>query len=311
MRKKRKNEQIEIKKSVWVKIYKQRHLYVLLLPALILTFVFAYCPMPGLIMAFEDFSIYKGLFKSDWVGFDNIKQIFSRVEIRESIWNTLSISLLSLVINFPAPIILALLINEIKNDMFKKVVQTASYLPHFLSTISVVGIVQLLFSKEGLVNDFRMLMGAQERIGFLGEQQYFLPFILGTTLWQGVGWGTVVHLANLSSIDPTLYEAAEVDGAKHLQKLWYITLPHMMPTVIILLIFQMGTLFGSNFELIYGLQNPYIDYEVISTIIYKLGIQSGDYSMSTAIGFVQGLVALLLVLISNMISKKVTGSGIW
>jgi len=299
------------KKSILLKMYKQRQLYMLLLPALILTFVFNYCPMPGLIMAFEDFSIYKGLFGSDWVGLENIKMIFSRKEILGSIWNTLYLSLLRLVINFPAPIILALMINEIRNIRFKKVVQTASYLPHFLSTISVVGIVQLLFSKEGLINDFRLLLGAQERIGFLGVQEYFVPFILGTGLWQGVGWGTIVHLANLSSIDPTLYEAAEVDGAKHLQKLWYITLPHMIPTVIILLIFQMGTLFSSNFELIYGLQNPYIDFEVISTIIYKLGVQSGSYSMSTAIGFVEGVVALLLVVMSNWIAKKITGTGIF
>ena len=297
--------------KILLKMYKQRQLYILLLPALIMTFVFAYCPMPGLIMAFEDFSIYKGLFGSDWVGLKNIKMIFSRTEILGSIWNTLSLSLLSLIFNFPAPIILALLINEIKNIGFKKVVQTASYLPHFLSTISVVGIVQLLFSKEGMINDVRMFLGAQERIGFLGVQEYFVPFILGTSLWQGVGWGTIVHLANLASIDPTLYEAAEVDGAKRLQKLWYITLPHMLPTVVILLIFQMGSLFSSNFELIYGLQNPYIEYEVISTIVYKLGVQSGNYSMSTAIGFVQGLVALLLVVMSNWISKKVSGSGIF
>lgn len=299
------------KKSVWRKMYKQRHLYILLLPALIVTFLFNYCPMPGLIMAFEDFNIYDGLWGSEWVGLENIKKIWLREEVLKSVGNTLYLSFLGLLINFPAPIILALLINEIKNMKFKKVVQTTSYLPHFLSTISIVGIVQLLFSKEGLFNDLRMALGASERIGFLGVQEYFVPFIVGTSLWQGVGWGTIVHLANLSSIDPTLYEAAEVDGAKHLQKLWYITLPHMIPTVIILLIFQMGNLFSSNFELVYGLQNPFIEFEVISTIIYKLGLQSGDYSMSTAVGFVQGLIALLLVATANKISKWVTGSGLW
>ena len=293
------------------KMYKDRHLYFLLLPALIVTFVFAYCPMPGLIMAFEDFSIYDGLLGSEWVGLENIRKIFTQSKFMTATLNTLSVSVLSLLITFPAPIILALLINELKNKMFKKVVQTASYLPHFLSWISVVGIVQLLFGRDGLVNDLRMYLGAEERVSYLAQQGLFIWFVLGTTLWKEVGWGTVIHLANLSSINPELYEAADVDGAKHLQKLWYITLPHMIPTIMILLIFQMGTLFGSNFELIYGLQNPYIDFEVISTIVYNTGIQNGNYSMSTAIGFMQGVVALLLVIISNWISKKVSGSGIW
>jgi len=293
------------------KMYKDRHLYFLLLPALLVTFFFAYCPMPGLVMAFKDFSIYKGIWGSDWVGFENIQKIFTQSKFTIAIWNTLKVSVLNLLITFPAPIILALMINELKGGLFKRFVQTASYLPHFLSWISVVGLIQLMFSRDGLFNDFRIALGAEQRISFLGEQDLFIWFILGTMLWKEVGWGTVVHLANLSSINPDLYEAAEIDGAKHLQKLWYITLPHMIPTVMILLIFKMGTLFSSNFDLIYGLQNPYIDFEVISTIVYRTGIQGGNYSMSTAIGFMEGMVALVLVVTSNWISKKVSGSGLW
>lgn len=293
------------------KMYKDRHLYFLLLPALLVTFFFAYCPMPGLVMAFKDFSIYKGIWGSDWVGFENIEKIFTQSKFTIAIWNTLKVSVLNLLITFPAPIILALMINELKGGLFKRFVQTASYLPHFLSWISVVGLIQLMFSRDGLFNDFRIALGAEQRISFLGEQDLFIWFILGTMLWKEVGWGTVVHLANLSSINPDLYEAAEIDGAKHLQKLWYITLPHMIPTVMILLIFKMGTLFSSNFDLIYGLQNPYIDFEVISTIVYRTGIQGGNYSMSTAIGFMEGMVALVLVVTSNWISKKVSGSGLW
>ena len=305
------NRRGEGKKKMWRKILKDRQLYIMLLPALIVTLIFAYLPMPGIIISFQKFSIYNGMFGSECVGLENIRKIFAQPQIVTAIGNTLMISFLSLLITFPAPIILALLINEIRNKTFKKIVQTTSYLPHFLSWISVVGIVQLFFSKGGLINDFRVYMGAEERIGFLGEQSLFIWFILGTTLWKEVGWGTVIHLANLSSINPELYEAAEVDGAKHLQKLWYITLPHMIPTVIILLIFQMGTLFNSNFELVYGLQNPYIDFEVISTIVYQTGLQNGNYSMSTALGFTQGIVALLLVVTSNWVSKKVSGSGLW
>lgn len=298
-------------KETMCKIYKDRHLYYLLLPALLVTFFFAYCPMPGLVMAFKNFSIYKGIWGSDWVGFENIQKIFTQSKFTIAIWNTLKVSVLSLLITFPAPIVLALLINELKDGLFKRFVQTASYLPHFLSWISVVGLIQLMFSRDGLFNDFRIALGAESRVSFLGEQSLFMWFILGTVLWKEVGWGTVVHLANLSSINPDLYEAAEIDGAKHLQKLWYITLPHMIPTVMILLIFKMGTLFSSNFDLIYGLQNPYIDFEVISTIVYRTGIQGGKYSLSTALGFMEGIVALVLVVVSNWISKKVSGSGLW
>ena len=293
------------------RIYKDRALYLLLLPAVVLTLVFAYGPMPGLIMAFQKFSIYKGFLGSEWVGLENIKKIFMQSNFLDAIWNTFYSNLLSLVINFPAPIILALMLHELRSKPFKRVVQTVSYLPHFLSWISVVGIIQLMFARDGMINDLRVWLGAEDRIGFLGIQKYFVWFVVLVPLWKNLGWNTIIHLANLTSINPELYEAAEVDGAKYFQKLWYITIPHMLPTCMILLIFQMGSLFGSNFELVYGLQNPYIDFEVISTIVYQTGLQNGNYSMSTAIGFVNGVVALILVLGANWLSKKVSGSGIW
>ena len=298
-----KNEKIK-------QIYKARHLYLMILPAAAILLFFSYGPMPGLVMAFQDFSIFRGFVDSEWVGLENFARVFSQTKFITAIWNTVMVSILSLLITFPAPIILALLINEIKNKFFKRFVQTASYLPHFLSWLSVVGLVQLLFSKDGLVNDLLVYLGAEERIMFLAQQDSFIWFICGTTLWKEVGWGTIVHLANLTSINPELYEAAEIDGAGYFSKLWHITLPHMLPTIIILLIFQLGKLFQSNFDLIYGLQNPFIDFEVISTIIYQTGIKSGDYSMSTAIGFVEGLIALILVLGANKLSKKVSGSGL-
>ena len=167
-----------------------------------------------------------------------------------------------------------------------------------------------MFGRDGLINDFRMALGAEERMIYLAEQNLFVWFILGTSLWKEVGWGTVIHLANLSSINPELYEAASIDGASRLQKIRFITLPHMIPTVLILLIFKMGSLFSSNFELVYGLQNPYIDFDVISTIVYEVGISGGNYSLSTALGFAQGIIALILVLMSNGFSKKVSGAGI-
>ena len=300
----------KIRSEKWKKIYRDRSLYLMLLPAAAILLFFSYGPMPGLVMAFQDFSIFRGFLHSEWVGLENFVAIFSQTKFVTAILNTILVSLLSLLITFPAPIILALLINEIRNKFFKRFVQTTSYLPHFLSWISVVGLVQLLFAKDGLVNDFRIWLGAEERIMFLAQQGSFIWFIVGTTLWKEVGWGTIIHLANLTSISPQLYEAAEIDGAGYFHKLRYITLPHMLPTVIILLIFQLGKLFQSNFDLIYGLQNPFIDFEVISTIIYQTGIKSGNYSMSTAIGFVEGLIALILVLGANKLSKKVSGSGL-
>lgn len=291
-------------------IIRDKYLYLMLLPAIVVAILFAYVPMYGLIMAFQDYNAFKGFSGSEFVGLDNFRRIFTQSNFLKAIWNTLYVSLLGLVITFPAPILLALLLNELKNGWFKKSVQTISYLPHFLSWISVVGLVHLMFGRDGLINDFRMALGAEERMIYLAEQNLFVWFILGTSLWKEVGWGTVIHLANLSSINPELYEAASIDGATRLQKIRFITLPHMIPTVLILLIFKMGSLFGSNFELVYGLQNPYIDFDVISTIVYEVGISGGNYSLSTALGFAQGIIALILVLMSNGFSKKVSGAGI-
>jgi putative aldouronate transport system permease protein len=279
-------------------------------PAALILLFFSYAPMGGLIMAFQDFSIFRGFQNSEWVGLENFITIFSQAKFTGAIFNTVLVSVMILVFTFPAPIILALLINEVKNKFFKRFVQTASYLPHFLSTLSVVGLVQLLFNRDGLINDILVATGAQERIMFLAKQEYFVWFLVGTNLWKEVGWSTIIHLANLTSINPDLYEAAEIDGAGYFAKLRYITIPHMLPTVVILLIFQLGKLFSSNFDLVYGLQNPFIDFEVISTIIYRTGIKNGNYSVSTAFGLVEGLVALALVLGSNKLAKKISGSGL-
>ncbi len=292
------------------KIYKSRYLYFMVAPAVLILLFFSYGPMPGLIMAFQDFSIFRGFLNSEWVGLENFIAIFTQPQFTQAIFNTVLVSVMILVLTFPAPIVLALLINEIKNKFFKRFVQTASYLPHFLSTLSVVGLVQLLFNRDGLINDLLVAWGATERINHLAQQENFVWFLVGTNLWKEVGWSTIIHLANLTSINPDLYEAAEIDGAGYFSKLWHITIPHMMPTIIILLIFQLGKLFSSNFDLVYGLQNPFIDFEVISTIIFQTGIKSGNYSVSTAIGFVEGLVALALVLSTNWLAKKISGSGL-
>lgn len=310
MQKLQPQNELRFKNERMKKIYKSRYLYLMVAPAMLILLVFSYGPMPGLVMAFQDFSIFRGFLHSEWVGLENIITVFTQPQFTQAIFNTVLVSVMILVLTFPAPIILALLINEIKNKYFKRFVQTASYLPHFLSTLSVVGLVQMLFGRDGLINDMMLALGADERVNFLAQQENFIWFLVGTNLWKEVGWSTIIHLANLTSINPDLYEAADIDGAGYFSKLRYITIPHMLPTIVILLIFQMGKLFSSNFDLVYGLQNPFIDFEVISTVIYQTGIQNGNYSVSTAIGFVEGLVALALVLGTNKIAKKISGSGL-
>ena len=297
------------RKAKRLQIVRDKYKYLMIAPAIILTVIFSYIPMSGLIMAFQNFNIFKGYLGSEWVGFEHFITIFTKSDFLDSIWNTLLISFGKLLICFPAPIILALLLNELKVGLFKKSVQTISYLPHFLSYMAVCGFIHMFFGRDGFINDLRVLLG-EDRITYLAQQELFAWFVIGTLLWKETGWGTVIHLSTISSISPDLYEAATIDGATRMQKIRYITLPQMLPTVSILLIFQMGSLFSSNFELIYGLQNPYIDFDVISTVIYNYGIRGGKYSLATAFGLIEGIVASILVLVSNKISKKISGNGI-
>lgn len=302
-------EKMASRKTTWHRIKNDRYQYLMLLPAILVTIIFCYIPMRGVVMAFQDYDIFKGILGSKWVGFQQFEKIFTQRKFLQAVSNTLLISTLNLLLCFPAPIILALLINELKNGIFKKGVQTISYLPHFLSWTSVVGLVYILFGADGIINETLVRLG-KESVGFLTSNSTLVALIIGSMLWKETGWGTIIHLANITSINPELYEAASIDGATRLQKTRFITLPHMIPTVIILLIFQMGSLFSSNFDLIYGLQNPYLNFEVISTLVYQTGIQGGDYSLSTALGFAQGMVALILVLSSNALSKKFNSTGI-
>lgn len=301
------------KLPLWKRVKKDFFLYILLLPALILTFIFAYMPMPGLVTAFQDYDVFKGIMKSPWVGFNHIIEIFNTPMFVQSIWNTLKISVLCIIIGFPMPIIFALLLNELKDGLFKRTVQTVSYLPHFLSWISVIGIISTLFALYGPINDIRVQLLGQnvDRILILAKQELFIPNILLLTVWKDTGWGSIIFLAAISSINPQLYEASVMDGAGKLKQMIYITLPYLMPTAMILLILRLGFLFASNFELIYGLQNPFINFEVISTVVFKSGIQQGNYSMASALGFVQGVVAFILVFISNKASKKISGIAVW
>lgn len=304
-----------LKGETWVKMKKYRFLYALIFPAFVLTLIFCYLPMLGVVIAFQDYDIIDGIFGSRFVWFDNFIKIFTYPKFLYAIKNTVFYSAVILFCTTPFPILLALLFNELGNRHFKKVVQTISYLPYFLSWISVIGMFYAFFSTEGAFNDIRiMLMGADtERVNVLMDSKNFLPILFLSNLWKNVGWSSVIYLAAITGIDPTLYESATVDGCGRLKQVWYITLPGIMPTIIILFIMATGSLVTSNFEQVYGFQNVFTQEqtEVINTLVYRRGIQNAQYSLATAFGVVQGAVSFLIVFVSNAIIKRATGTGIW
>lgn len=314
MKAKKVEELRPISKGFFRNLSDHRCAYLMILPAIVLVFIFNYVPLAGLVLAFNDFNIKDGVFGSPWVGFENFKTVFTQPAMLDAIKNTLVLSTLNLFGGFPFPIILALLFNEVWNMKFKKVVQTISYLPHFLSWVSVIGLVYTLFATEGPVNQvLANLVPGYEAKNFLMDSKYFVPIAFWTALWKGVGWSSVLYLAAITGIDPALYEAATIDGAGKLRQIWHITLPGIRTTLIIVFVMSMGSLFSSNFELVYGLQNVYTidDTEVISTLIYRTGIQRGNYSVATAFGLSEGIIMLILVLTSNAISKRIAKISIW
>lgn len=310
----RENGLVQRKKGRLARMRIELPFYIIILPTLIIVLLFKYLPMFGLLLAFKDYSGKLGIFGSPWAemnGFANFAEIFRTPALAQSIWNTLYMNVLSLIINFPAPIILALLICELRNKYFKKTVQTISYLPHFLSWAAITGIVYGVLDTYGLLNGILSVFGG-EPANVLRNESAFLPIYLFITVWQSIGWGSIIYLATITGISQELYEAAEMDGANRLQQILHITLPGIMPTAMILLILRVGTLFSSNFELVYGLQNPIAwDDEVISTAVWKFGVGQGEYSMATALSLMQGIIALVLTFGANAVSGKVSKVSMW
>lgn len=302
------------KSNTIARIKRYKYVYLLTLPAFLTVLVFQYLPYLGITIAFKDFDIVKGFAGSPWVGLENFKQIFTVPEFSRAIINTLVYSAVLLFGTFPFPIILALLFNELFNMKFKKVVQTISYMPYFLSWISVIGLISAMLSLEGSVNQFLgKIISGYQATNPLMDSKYFLPIIFFANLWKNVGWSSVVFMAAIAGIDPSLYEATAVDGCGRFKQMLHITLPSIIPTAVLILIMNMGSLVSANFELVFGFQNAYTQNqtEVINTLVYRQGIVSGKYSLSTAFGLAQGLVSLLLVMISNAISKRAAGISLW
>ena len=302
-----------MKKRKATAIRKSIPLYVLLLPSAILLFCFAYLPLGGLIIAFKHYSPSLGIFGSRWVGFDNFIQFFKSYQFPITIKNTLVLSLYGLIVGTPLPVALALMCNQMRTKMFKKVFQVVTYLPHFISTMVMCGIILIILSpSNGLIANIFQLFG-HEAPNLMGSAGAFKHVYVWSDIWQHLGWNSIIYLAALSGIDPTYYEAATIDGATTMQKIKYIDLPLIMPTIVILLVMSAGNILGIGFEKVFLLQNTLniTSSEIISTYVYKMGLQSSQYSLSTAIGLFNTVVNVIVLLVINYIANKKTDTSLF
>ncbi|MFI2857748.1 ABC transporter permease [Paenibacillus sp. JSM ZJ436] len=299
--------------KIWKKQLKRNwHLYLFVLPTLIYFIVFNYLPMYGLQIAFKNFYPSQGILGSEWVGFDHFERFFNSPSFWTIIKNTLSISLYELIL-FPLPILFALAINELRNGTFKKSVQIITYAPHFISVVVVAGIiVSLVHPATGIVNKGIVLLGG-EPISFMTEPAWFKSIYVWSGTWQQLGWNSIIYIAALSAINPELHEAATIDGATRVQRIWSINLPGIMPTVIILLILSIGNFMSIGFEKVYLLQNQLNmeSSEVIQTYVYRSGLLQAQYSFSAAVGLFNSVINLILLVTINSIARKVSQTSLW
>lgn len=284
----------------------------MILPVVIYIAVFCYKPMYGVIIAFKNFRPAVGIIDSPWVGFRHFTTFFSDYNFWRILKNTFSISALSILFGFPAPILLALLINEIRNTKFKRMVQTISYMPYFISMVIICGLIKTFCQSDGIITDLVVALGG-ERINLLASKNWFYPIYIISNIWQNIGWDSIIYLAALSGIDQEQYEAAKVDGAGRIRQIISVTLPGLMPTVTILFILKMGSILNVGFEKILLLYSPttYEVADVISTYVYRIGILDANFSYSTAIGLFNSIVNIIFLLLTNTISKKMNNSGLF
>lgn len=280
-------------------------LWIMFLPVAAFYLIFKYTPMLGLVIAFKNYNFYEGIWGSPWVGLQNFENLFTQAQSVQIIRNTLVLSILTVFVGFPFPIILAILLNEARKMWFKRLVQTLVYLPHFFSWVIVGGIVITLFSQGGIINTVvAKLLG--EPYAFLFHEWSWITIFLGSGVWKEAGFSAIIYLAALTTIDPSLYEAASMDGANKWKQTWHITIPGISPTIILMLILAMGHVMEVGFDQVYVLQNSIVASvsDVISTFIYQTGLQGGQFSLTTALGLFESLVGLTLVVITNAIAKR-------
>lgn len=298
-----------------VKLDVTRHyqLYLLVLPAIILILIFSYIPMYGILIAFKKFVPTLGIAGSEWVGLKYFAKFFKSPYFFSTLKNTLGLSVYQLAVGFPFPIILALVLNQLNSKRYKRVVQTVTYMPHFISVVVVVGMLMLFTSpSKGLIGVLMQNLGL-DPINFMGEAAWFKTLYVFTGIWQTAGWGSIIYLAALSGIDPSLYEACSIDGGNKLKKMWYIDLPCLVPTIVVLLLLRAGKLMTIGFEKVYLMQNPLnlASSEIISTYVYKIGLLNSQFSYSAAIGLFNTLINFVLLVTLNRIARKTSDVSLW
>lgn len=301
------------KSSLWNRIWEHRILYLFALPCIISLLVFCYYPMYGAVLAFKDYKYNLGIMGSPWAGFKHFEAFITAPEFWMTIKNTLIISGLKLLLGFPAPIILALMLNEVRKTRFKRANQTMSYLPNFVSWVVVVSIMNIVFTPYGgIVNSFREFIGL-EPLFIMGMKEAFYPLVVLSDIWKNVGWGSIVYLSALSGVSPELYEAATIDGAGRLKATWYITLPCIKGTIGIMLIFAIGGLLNAGFDQVLLLQQPANNQisEILDTYVLKTGLNYGRFEYATAIGLFKSLFSFLMMVGANFVSKKMLDVGLW
>lgn len=308
-------QKIKISNKTLVKrIWSYKYIYLFILPAIVWYFVFLYIPMYGVTLAFETFRFDKGYFGSPWVGSYYIMQFLNYPDFWKLIGNTFIVNGLKIVLGFPAPIILALMLNEVRKDAFKRIIQTVSYLPNFVSWVVVISLFSSLLSPtNGAINDIKVAIFGGDPIFFLNEKPFFYPIVVLTDIWKNVGWNSIIYIAALAGIPVELYEASMLDGAGRLKSMIHITLPSLMPTIIIIFILTVGTLMRSGADQLWQLQYPGVldRAEVLDTHVIKMGLQQGRYSYATAVGLFQSVVCFVLVMVTNTVSKRVSNISIW
>lgn len=293
---------VQRKKKNWQKDWQ---LHLMILPGLLFILLFKYMPLGGITIAFKEFLPGKGIWGSPWVGLENFEYMLALPDTKRVMWNTLFIAAVKILINFPVPIIISILLNEVKNHRFKRSVQTIIYLPYFISWVILAGIIQDLFAKEGLINQFLGIFGA-EPVFFLGNKYAFLGVLIGTDVWKNFGYNTVVYLAAITGIDETLYEAAKIDGANRFQQIWNVTLPGIAPIVVLMMILNLGNVLNAGFEQIFNLYNPlvYETADIIDTFVYRISLVEANYSLGTAVGLLKSVVSFILIVTSYKIANK-------
>ena len=292
---------------------KNKLIWFMAIPFALWYIIFCYIPMGGIMIAFQRYSIARGIFQSPWVGLENFRQFFDSYYAFRIIKNTIVLSFLKMLFVFPASILLALLLNEVTNDKFKRTIQTVTYLPHFISLTVVCGMITVFVSKNGMINQIMGFFGAGEESSLLIYPQYYRAIYIVSDIWQGVGWGAIIYISALAGINSEYYEAATIDGANRFQKAIYVTIPCLLPTIVTMFIMNIGSFMsvGADKTILLYTENTYEVSDIIASFVYRRGIVEADYSFSAAVGLFNGIINLILVLLTNTISRKTTGEGLW